>query len=546
MAQKRMKWFGIATLACAASLCAGFGAANVTANAAEALDDFAITATAVRTEDPSGLRFKVDCPVDQAEVTNAYTVVSLTTADGEEYTTNVPATVWRTEGDGWNTVLLEIPESDYVTEVTAQAFVTVDGVEYATEAQTSSIAKTALDAYNGGVATMGQVGQYIQFEEETTETYTFANYPSGTQYAKNEEHKLDDYVTMYTTECHLNGELRMYASSSHNGYAILKCEGVMTSIVVNAGKNADTVVISGSNDDGATWNTIQEVATTSTYTDYTVSFGDNRYQQVKVDVKGSNAVWFGSMKVSYQALPVEDSVKAQKVADRVAAGLEFTATVTEAGKVLNLPTSDEATVVWTMSANEYATLSGNVLTINKLPAAGSDSAKITLSATVSATVGAATATASRNDFTVTVQPEGDSVDVFPQIGKAYYMSARDTKTYANSYVTGYHSNGYLTVGAKSSAITVTFEAVSGTTDQYYIKLSTGKYIESQTSGNKIKATATTPNAACKWKVTVAANGNVTVTNVSYSNYSLQYNSNSGQERISRYSTTQKPIAFELA
>ena len=53
---------------------------------------------------------------------------------------------------------------------------------------------------------------------EKTGNYTFANYTAGTQYAKNEEHKLDDDVTIYTNDCHFTSELRIYSSSSNNGY----------------------------------------------------------------------------------------------------------------------------------------------------------------------------------------------------------------------------------------------------------------------------------------------------------------------------------------
>ena len=139
----RKKFTLVASLAFAAALCAGVASATVTADAAETKSGFAITATAVRTVDPAGLRFKVDCPEAKANVTNAYTVITLTPVGGEQVTATVEATVWRTDGSGWNTVLLDIPASDYATEVTAQAFMTVDGVEYETAAQTSTIAKTA-------------------------------------------------------------------------------------------------------------------------------------------------------------------------------------------------------------------------------------------------------------------------------------------------------------------------------------------------------------------------------------------------------------------
>ena len=151
----------VASLAFAAALSAGFAAANVTANAAETKDGFAITATSVRTEDPSGLRFKVDVPTDTV-ATDAYTEISFTTAGGQAYSTKVEATVWRNDNSGWNTVLLAIPETDYTTVVTAQAFMTIDGVTYQTEAVTSSIAKTAAQAMANGLATADQVGEYVK------------------------------------------------------------------------------------------------------------------------------------------------------------------------------------------------------------------------------------------------------------------------------------------------------------------------------------------------------------------------------------------------
>ena len=188
MANKKMKWFSIATLACAASLCVGFGAANVTADAeAVALDGFKIEYTSVRLDDPtkegvdSGLRFKVDVP-EGVKVENAFTVVSFTSSvkteenpngDPKAYSTTIPATVYRADG-GWNTVLLDIPASDYKTEVTAQAFATINGVEYKTAEKTSSINATATAAFNAGLAKLDEVGQYMDWET-ATESVTFAD-----------------------------------------------------------------------------------------------------------------------------------------------------------------------------------------------------------------------------------------------------------------------------------------------------------------------------------------------------------------------------------
>ena len=161
----RKKVISIAALAFVASLSVGFAAANVTADAASK-DGFAITATSVRLDDAqkegvdSGLRFKIDVPTG-ATVTDAYTKITLTTAGGQAYSTNVEATVWRPDESGWNTVLLDIPSTDYATQVTAQAFATIDGVEYETAAVSSSIAKTAAKAIANGAATADQVGMYV-------------------------------------------------------------------------------------------------------------------------------------------------------------------------------------------------------------------------------------------------------------------------------------------------------------------------------------------------------------------------------------------------
>lgn len=152
----RKKFTFVASLAFAAALCAGVAGASVTAQAdTEWANNFKISATAIRTVSPAGLRFKVDCPVDYSADNSVEAWTKLTfTSDVEgtekQYSTNVPVTYWR-DASGWNTVLLEIPASDYVTEITAQAFVKVnETTTYQTAPVTSSIAKTAAKLMNGG------------------------------------------------------------------------------------------------------------------------------------------------------------------------------------------------------------------------------------------------------------------------------------------------------------------------------------------------------------------------------------------------------------
>ena len=121
---KQKLWISLAALACTFSAGIGIHTSVKNTQAAADISAFAISKSAIRTNSPSGLRFKVDCPVDKQDIEEAYTNITFTSSvqtaenpDGEAiaYSTNVDATVWRSEGDGWNTVLLEIPASDYAT-----------------------------------------------------------------------------------------------------------------------------------------------------------------------------------------------------------------------------------------------------------------------------------------------------------------------------------------------------------------------------------------------------------------------------------------------
>ena len=143
----RKKLLGVASLAFACALSTGVIA--VGANAETEWDNFAVSAVSIRLDDTktekvdSGIRFLVNCPVDysESESVNAYTTLTFTSAaEGtvKQYTIDVPAKVWREDKSGWNTVLLDIPASDYVTEITAQSFVVINETEkYETAAKTT-------------------------------------------------------------------------------------------------------------------------------------------------------------------------------------------------------------------------------------------------------------------------------------------------------------------------------------------------------------------------------------------------------------------------
>lgn len=152
----KKKFIGIASLAVLGAISAGVAATNVQADATP-WTDFAIRTSSVRLGDgtqgnPSGLRFQtyVDGLTDEekAQYPNAkyYTTFTFSTKiSGYEqtYSLDVPASLWVQE-DAWNSVLLEIPASDYGTEITAQSFIKLsDTLTYETAPVTTSLARTA-------------------------------------------------------------------------------------------------------------------------------------------------------------------------------------------------------------------------------------------------------------------------------------------------------------------------------------------------------------------------------------------------------------------
>ncbi len=130
-------------------------------------------------------------------------------------------------------------------------------------------------------------------------TYTFSNYEAGTQYAENEVHVLDDNLTVTTTQAHFTTQLRLYSSSSHDGYAIFEASTPISSMVINAGHKADTLNVYTSTD-GSTWTLAEAVSVTTSYTDYTVNFSEST-SYIKFDVEGTQQVRIAYVVVTYDA-----------------------------------------------------------------------------------------------------------------------------------------------------------------------------------------------------------------------------------------------------
>ena len=135
--------------------------------------------------------------------------------------------------------------------------------------------------------------------EEVTKNVTFSDYTAGTQYAADEKHDLGDGLVIYTTECHFTTQLRIYSSSSHNGYVVSDAlPGTITKMTFNAGNKVDKLDIYGSND-GTTWNLVGQVSVTSTsYNDYSFDFSGS-YNRFKLDVNGANQIRIAKMSVTY-------------------------------------------------------------------------------------------------------------------------------------------------------------------------------------------------------------------------------------------------------
>lgn len=133
-------------------------------------------------------------------------------------------------------------------------------------------------------------------------TYTFANYAAGTQYAENEEHVLDNNVTIYTTQCHFTTQLRVYSSDSHNGYFQTNALPLyIESLGFNMGNKVDSVAIYGSTN-GLDWSRVGTIhVTQTTYNDYSISFGESNYNFFKFDVIGTQQIRVASMTITYKS-----------------------------------------------------------------------------------------------------------------------------------------------------------------------------------------------------------------------------------------------------
>ena len=176
-----------------------------------------------------------------------------------------------------------------------------------------------------------------------TYTYVFNEYTAGTQYAKGEEHKLDENVTITTYDCHFTEELRIYSSSTNNGYAIIYSVNPISTIAVNAGNKVDTLNIYVSND-GVNWfETPITISVTSTsYKDYEVSL-NGEYKYLKLDVAGSNQIRIKSITLTTVPDCAHASTTEKVVAPTCTEAGRVDIVCSSCGKVISTVVGDPAT-----------------------------------------------------------------------------------------------------------------------------------------------------------------------------------------------------------
>ena len=141
----------------------------------------------------------------------------------------------------------------------------------------------------------------LQAQETKTISVTFSDFTPGSQYADNERHDLGNGLVIYTTDCHFTEELRIYSSSTYNGYVISDpLPGKIIQMSFSMGYKKETLNIYGglNNDD---WELIKGIETLVTsYKDYSLNISaDKGYTRFKLDVAGDNQIRIKSMSITY-------------------------------------------------------------------------------------------------------------------------------------------------------------------------------------------------------------------------------------------------------
>ena len=117
----------------------------------------------------------------------------------------------------------------------------------------------------------------------STTTDLYAQYADVT-------HTFGEKISVSTLNggCHLTTQLRIYASESNDGQAVISSKsGVITNIKMNAGNKNATLDVYGSANGGETWTLITTLNITAAFADHEVSINsDLAYTSIKLDANG--------------------------------------------------------------------------------------------------------------------------------------------------------------------------------------------------------------------------------------------------------------------
>ncbi len=130
-------------------------------------------------------------------------------------------------------------------------------------------------------------------------TYNFSECEKGEQYAENEKHALDNVLELTVNDGHLNTQIRLYSSTSHQSTAIFKSTKYINALSVNAGYKEAKLHVYGSTD-GETWELIKTIETVTSYEDYEVEIEDGKYNYIKMEAEGQQ-IRVAQMSVTYGA-----------------------------------------------------------------------------------------------------------------------------------------------------------------------------------------------------------------------------------------------------
>ena len=123
---------------------------------------------------------------------------------------------------------------------------------------------------------------------EETITMNFASLSAGTQYADETNTFGELTISTHNKGCHFNTQLRIYDSSTNNGYAVISSPYAISALSINMGYKKAALEVYGSVD-GTEWVLIESVSTTTTsYLTYNVNVDETAgYNYIKIDAVGA-------------------------------------------------------------------------------------------------------------------------------------------------------------------------------------------------------------------------------------------------------------------